>query len=203
MNNPIIHDKQVYEYVVVIQPNEDLQGRISQVRREFNVLYRVEHPLLSNVHVPLVYFTQNIGFQDKIIRRFRLLAMRSHPFKIRLNNFDSFPTYTIFISGTEKNQFQEFVKTLRTDSQELLKMDELHKPNFILEPYIPIAIKLLPWQYERGWLQYSNVNFNASFIADSIVLLKRRQGEIKYFPVQSFNLMNLEPVTKQASIFDT
>ena len=81
-------------------------------------------------------------------------------------------------------------------------MNDCIEPNFILEPYIPVARKLLPWQYEKGWAQYSHSNFNASFIANNIILLRRKAGEVKYFPVQTFNLMNLEPEIKQTSIFD-
>ena len=202
MNNPTIQNMQVYEYVVVIQPHEDLQDRIRQLRREFNVLYNVDHQATYAVHIPLVYFTREIDFKEKIIRALRLFSIQSNPFNIRLNDFGSFPTHTIYIAGTEKNRFQEFVKVLRTETYHLLKMDEEHKPNFILEPYIPVATRLLPWQYERGWLQYGNTNFNASFIASNIVLLRRKAGELKYFPVQQFNLMNFEPVTKQASMFD-
>lgn len=199
MNNHSFETAQVYEYAIVIQPHEDLEERIKQLRREFNVLFRVEKPVIS-VHIPLVYFTQHITMQDKITRRLRMFTMRSKPFRIGLKDFSSLPTHTIYIAGSEKNQYREFVHALKTESQGLLKMDEQHKPNFIPDPNIPVAVKLLPWQYENGWLQYSNAGFNASFIADNIILLRRKEGELKYFPVQRFNLMNIAAASVQTSL---
>ncbi len=58
-----------------------------------------------------------------------------------------------------------------------MKIDKDNKPYFITEPHLTIARKLLPWQYEKGWLEYQHRNFHGRFIADHALLLKRKAGE--------------------------
>ena len=82
-----------------------------------------------------------------------------------------------------------------------MKLNDDNKPHFILEPHITIARKLQPWQYEKGWLEYSNKNFTGRFIADSMILLKRPVGEMKYQVVQRFEFQNLPVTTKQGELF--
>jgi hypothetical protein len=80
-----------------------------------------------------------------------------------------------------------------------MKLDNDNKPHFIDEPHLTVARKLLPWQYEKGWLEYSNRHFTGRFIADSMLLLKRRQGEMAWKIAQRFEFMNLPVATKQGA----
>jgi hypothetical protein len=60
---------------------------------------------------------------------------------------------------------------------------------------------LKPWQYEKGWLEYSNKNFTGRFIADAMLLLRRPVGEMKYKTVRRFDFQNLPVATKQGELF--
>ncbi len=82
-----------------------------------------------------------------------------------------------------------------------MKLNDDHKPHFILEPHLTIARKLLPWQYEKGWQEYSHRHFTGRFIADAMLLLKRPAGELKYQVVQRFEFQNLLIGTKQGELF--
>ncbi len=75
------------------------------------------------------------------------------------------------------------------------------KPHFIEESNLTIARKLVPWQYEKAWLEYSHRHFTGRFIADSMLLLKRPVDEMKYQIVKRFEFMNLPVATKQGSLF--
>jgi len=101
----------------------------------------------------------------------------------------------------EKVPFQGLVKNIRHETQRLMKLNDDNKPYFNLEPHITIARKLQPWQYEKGWLEYSNRSFTGRFIADTMVLLKRTVGEIKYKVVHRFRFQNLPVATKQGELF--
>ena len=72
-----------------------------------------------------------------------------------------------------------------------MKLNNDNKPHFILEPHLTIARKLQPWQYEKGWLEYSNKNFTGRFIADGMLLIKRSMDEKKYQIVKRFEFQNL------------
>jgi 2'-5' RNA ligase len=70
-----------------------------------------------------------------------------------------------------------------------------------MEPHLTIARKLKPWQYEKGWLEYSNKHFSGRFIANCMTLLRRPEGEMKYQLVQKFEFQNLPVATKQGELF--
>ena len=82
-----------------------------------------------------------------------------------------------------------------------MKMNEENKPHFIMEPNLTIARKLKPWQYEKGWLEFSQRHFTGSFIVNSMLLLRRLSGEMRYYPVQHFPLQNLPVNTRQGELF--
>ena len=67
--------------------------------------------------------------------------------------------------------------------------------------HLTIARKLLPWQYEKSWLEYSHKHFTGRFIADGMLLLKRLAGEMKYEIVQRFEFQNLPVTVKQGDLF--
>jgi 2'-5' RNA ligase len=82
-----------------------------------------------------------------------------------------------------------------------MTLNKDNKPYFPDEPHVTIARKLLPWQYEKSWLEYSNKNFTGRFIADNMVLLRRPVGEMKYQVFQKFEFQNMPVMTKQGELF--
>ena len=188
------------DYLLVITPNEDLRKRIIAVRKNFNEKFTPSMPLTGKPHLALVHFVTWNMMEDKLVNRFHHIAMGMTPFKIELKDFASFPTHTIYINVATKIPVQNLVRDLKT-AQKLMKADPEHDPHFIEEPFIPVARKLLPWQYEKGWLEYSHMHFNAKIIADGMLLLKRPLGEKVYQVVQRFEFMNLPVTTKQGELF--
>jgi 2'-5' RNA ligase len=191
----------VYEYLLVLNPHEELRNKILQVKKEFYDTYKASTAIGGKPHVTLVNFVQYALMEDRIINRLRMVAMGYPPFKVELKDFGSFPSHTIYINVVSKIPVQGLVKEIRSDSQRLMKLNDDNKPHFIMEPHFTIARKLLPWQYERGWLEYSNKHFTGRFIADSMSLLKRPVGEMKYQVVQRFEFQNLPVTTKQGELF--
>jgi 2'-5' RNA ligase len=191
----------VYEYLLVLGPHEELWNRIMKVKDEFADKYKSDHARWGKPHITLVNFFQYAMMEERIINRLRTVAMGFPPFKIELKDFGSFPSHTIYINVTSKLPVQNLVKEIRTDGQRLMKLNDDNKPHFIMEPHLTIARKLKPWQYEKGWLEYSNKHFTGRFIADRMALLRRPEGEMKYHAVQHFEFMNLPVNTKQGELF--
>ena len=188
------------DYLLVITPNEELRKRIIAVRKNFNEKFTPSMPLAGKPHLALVHFVTWNMMEDKLVNRFHHIAMGMTPFKIELKDFASFPTHTIYINVATKIPVQNLIRDLKT-AQKLMKADPEHDPHFIAEPFIPVARKLLPWQYEKGWLEYSHTHFTAKIIADGMLLLKRPLGEKVYQVVQRFEFMNLPVTTKQGELF--
>jgi 2'-5' RNA ligase len=188
------------EYLLILNPHEDLRNRIQQIKKDFYNTYQAPSALGGKPQVTLVRFTQLALMEERIVQRLRTIAMGYCPFKVELKDFGSFPSHTIFINVTSKLPVRGLINEIK-DIQRLMKPDKEHKPHFIDEPYMPIARKLLPWQYEQGWLEYSNKSFTGRFIADGMLLLKRREGDMAWQIVERFTFQNLPVATRQGQLF--
>ena len=191
----------INEYLLVLNPHEDLRDKIMNVKKDFGEKYKVENARWGKPYIALVNFKQHEMMEERIINRLNVVAMGYHPIKVELKDFGSFPAHTIYINITSKLPVQGLVKTIRTETQRLMKLDHDNKPHFVLEPYLTLARKLKPWQYEQGWLEYSHKHFTGRFIADSMLLLKRPLGEMKYQIAKRFEFQNLPVATKQGELF--
>jgi 2'-5' RNA ligase len=186
------------EYLLVINPHEELRNKILQVKEAFKKKYTTSFPA-TKPHITLVKFKGLQMTEERLQQRLHVISMGTSPFRIDLKDYGSFPTHTIYINIVTKNAIQNLVKELRT-ARQLMKAPE-HDPHYIMEPHISIAMKLLPWQFEQGWLEYSHRNFTGTFIAAAMLLLRKREGETKYQIVQQFVFMNLPVATKQGELF--
>jgi 2'-5' RNA ligase len=201
LTGSVLPGYQVYEYLLVLSPHQELCKRITDVREEFGQKFRLESSTKGRPRVSLVNFIQYAMMEERIINRLQNVAMSYYPFKIELKDFGSFPAHTIYINVTSKVPVQGLVKRVRTGAQRLMKLNDDNKPHFILEPHLTIARKLKPWQYEKGWLEYSSKSFKGRFIADAMQLLKRPVGEMKYQMVKRFEFQNLPVLTRQGELF--
>jgi 2'-5' RNA ligase len=195
------------EYLLVLKPHEDLCNKISQVKKDFYEKYKTPVSF-GNSHLTLANFIQFDMREEKLVNRLNTIAMNYPPFKIELRDFGSLPTHTIFINIESKQQVQNLVKELRP-AQQLMTLNKETKPHFITDPNFTVARKLLPWQFEKSWADYSHRHFSGGFIADGMLLLKRKLTSVsegnhsagKYQVVRRFEFMNLPVATRQGELF--
>jgi len=191
----------IFEYLLVLNPHEELRNKIIKVKQDFYNEYKASTALGGKPNIILANFLQYEMMEERLLNRLKMVAMGFHPIKVELKDFGSFPSHTIFINVVSKVPVQSLVKEIRKETQRLMKLNDDNKPHFILEPHLTIARKLQPWQYEKGWLEYSNKNFTGRFIADGMLLLKRKLDEKKYQVVQRLEFQNLPVTTKQGELF--
>jgi 2'-5' RNA ligase len=191
----------INEYLLVLNPPQDLWQKIIRVKEEFSDKYKVSSAKYLRPHIALVNFLTLEMMEEKIVQRLQSIAMGIAPFKIELKDYGSYPSHTIFINVISKIPIHNIVRQLK-EAQRLMKLNNENKPHFIDEPHIGVGRKLKPWQYEEGWLEYSHRQFTARFIADSMLLLKRKSGEKSPFQIlKRFEFQNLPVTTKQGSLF--
>lgn len=191
----------VYEYLLVLSPHQELWNRILKVKEAFAEKYKSDHAKWGKPHITLANFLQYEMMEERLINRLKMVAMGYHPIKVELRDYGSFPSHTIYINVVSKIPVQTLVKEIRSEAQRLMKLNDDNKPHFILEPHLTIARKLQPWQYEKGWLEYSHKHFTGRFIADAMLLLKRPVGSMQYQVAQRFEFQNLPVTTKQGELF--
>ncbi|MBN8790294.1 MAG: 2'-5' RNA ligase family protein [Terrimonas sp.] len=191
----------VNEYLLGLSPPEELWHKIMKIKEDFANTYKTDTARWGKPHISLVNFVQYEMMESRIIHRLKTVAMGSPAFKLELKDYGSFPSHTIYINVLSKIPVQNLVKEIRTETQRLMKLDDDNKPHFMLEPHLTIARKLAPWQYEKGWQEYSHRHFTGRFIADSMLLLKRRVGEKAYQIAERFVFQNLPVMTRQGELF--
>ena len=197
---PSIPGYRLNEYLLILNPHEELRTRIMKEKKEFSETYNAPAAMWGKPHLALVNFRTWSMMEEKIMHRLQTVAMGIAPFKVELKDFGSFPSHTIFINIPTRVPIEKLVKELKS-AQRLMKADPEFDPHFIAEPYIPISRKLLPWQYEKSWLEYSHRHFTAKFIADGMLLLKRGNREGPYQVLRRLEFMNLPVTTKQGELF--
>lgn len=188
------------EYLLVIQPHESLWNEIKSIKEKFATDYNCEQARKGLPHITLARFKQFQATENHIRQSLHNNARTITAFKVEMNDFGSFPSHTIYINILSKVPVINAVKALR-QAQKFMKIDKDNKPHFITEPHLTIARKLLPWQYEKGWLEYKHAHFKGRFIADHALLLKRKQGEY-YKPVEKFMFEGIKEEIKQGELFN-
>jgi len=186
------------EYQLILNQHEELCNRIRQIRTTFHETY--QSSVGGKPNLTILRFTQLTLMEERIVQRLRTIAMGYCPFKVELKDFGSLPTHSIFIQVTSKLPIRGLVAEIK-DFQRLMKLDKEHKPWFVEEPNLLIARNLLPWQYEKAWLEYSNKSFTGRFIADAMLLLRRRSGDKAWQIVERFAFQNLPVNTRQGELF--
>ena len=204
LNIQTIPGYRLCEFLLVLNPHQELRNRIIAIKKEFHEKFKGASSSKAiasgRPHLAIVKFETLEMMEERIVNRLKSIAMGYHPFKVELKDFGSYPSHTIFINVISKVPIQKLVRQVR-EAQKLMKLDKDHKPHFIEEPQITIARKLVPWQYEQGWLEYSNRHFTGRFIADSMLLLKRREAQMAWQIEQRLEFMNLPVTTKQGALF--
>jgi 2'-5' RNA ligase len=195
------------EYQLILSPHEELSNKVRQIKAAFFETYQAataQGGMMSSLggkpNLTIGRFTQLALMEERIVQRLRTIAMGYCPFKVELKDFGSLPTHSIFINVTSKLPIRALVKEVR-EIQRLMKLDKEHKPHFIEEPNLLIARNLLPWQYEKGWLEYSHKSFTGKFIADGMLLLRRKAGDKAWQIAERFAFQNLPVTTRQGNLF--
>ena len=190
----------VNEYAIVLQPHEELSNTIMEEKKLYAETYQCPEALYVKPRITLVHFKQHELMETHIVRLVKNITATLSDFKVELKNFGSFPSHTIYINVVSKVQIMDIVKELRA-SQKLMKLDDDNKPHFLTEPHISIARKLLPWQYEKSWLEYEHKHFHGRFIADHVLLLKRRENMKAWQTAEKFMFQNMKSETTQGTLY--
>lgn len=188
------------EYLLILNPHEDLRNKIMQVKKEFAEKYKAPFALYTKPHIALVNFIQFDMMEERVVNSLKTIAMGYAPFKVELKDYGSYPSHSIYINIESKMQVQNLVRELKS-AQRIITLNKDHKPHFLDNPNVTLAGKLKPWQYEQSWLEYSHRHFTGRFIADCMLLIRRRIEEKAYQIVQRFDFMNLPVTTRQGELF--
>jgi len=186
-------------YMLVLNPNQDLQDKILKLKETFANSYQAEYYRYTKPQIYISTFLQYEMEELKIINRLTQIARSIKPFSISLHGFGSQPTHSIFIN-TSMEGIRHLAGEIKT-ANSLLTINKWNKAWYVNEPNIAIAKKLLPYQFEQGWLEMQHTDFKASFIANEMVLLKKQPNQKSFKPLYSFVFEDRQTTIQQVSLF--
>src|SRR5579863_1692161 len=74
------------EYLLILNPHEELRNKVRQIRTSFHDTYQVTPSLGGEPQVTLVRFTQLSLMEERIVQRLKTIAMGYCPFKVELKD---------------------------------------------------------------------------------------------------------------------
>lgn len=192
-----------YECLMVLSPPEALWQRIMEVKQYFGNKYKAPLALKTKPHITLVRFFSPAISRTALVSKLGRVTDALSPFMVTLDNFGSFPSHTIFIQVTTRQPILDLVNEVKV-VRNYMKIPG-QAPHFMDEPHLTVVRKLLPWQYEQGWLEFSKLDFKGRFMANELLLLHRLADGAPhaYQVAQQFPLRGQEPISPvQCSLFD-
>jgi len=193
----------IYEYRLVLAAPEPLWNEVMKIKERFAFKFKASAAVRTKPYITLVKFFSPAMAQDKLVRGLKNSVNSGDPFEVVLEDFGCLPTHTIFIAVRSKNPIRELLNKVKKVRQ-LMKAPE-QDPYFITDPYLIIARKLHPKQYEQGWALLSQTHFKGAFLAAELLLLGRPAGESAsaYQQLAIFTLSGLTiPEVYQYVLFD-
>lgn len=122
-------------------------------------------------HIYLAAFSQRENDEQAMVDALDKVALGFMPFKIHLKNYAQMNENEIYIDLKEKFPVELLLEKIKQTALPFL-IDAKFNPL----PRISIARKLQQWQFEKGWQQFKDRHFSATFISSAMTLLKRMEG---------------------------
>lgn len=166
-------DLKLYEYLLVISPSALINIEISRIKLGFHEVYGCEKCAYLKPHITLLNFVQYGTMEQKIIDRFERFTRSVAPENIELDGFGSFQKHTIYVNVLTKVPIVKLVKGIRKRFANILRPSMELKTHFITNPHITIARGMTEEQHAQAWEQWNGKEFDSTFVAKEMVLLKR------------------------------
>ncbi|MFI5218606.1 MAG: DNA polymerase IV [Bacteroidia bacterium] len=175
---------QVCEYLLLISPPIQIKKEIMEIKKEFHEKHDHVQAIKSKPHNTLINFGFNTVFEKQLVYKIDEVVKFHSSFDTRLNGFNHFRTHTIYINVETEAPIVNLVRSLHST---------LSLPSsqsfFAWKPYVTIAKGLDENKFNKAMPEFEIQSFEASFITDSIILMKRDSRFAKYEIVKEFYLV--------------
>jgi len=182
-------DKNAWEYLLLLSPPHYIKNGVWEIKKAFHKKHNHIQAIHSAPHITLGSFWLNEVLEEDVLRKISEVAQQQSPVEVILKNFKNFGTHTIYINVINPAAIVNLVKSLKEKLQ-------LHgsQSSFSMTPHLTIARRLREEQFKKAILDFEGREFNASFIADSMLLMKREHSNDRYQTVAEFDFRCLKNI---------
>lgn len=181
------HIQGLFEYLLIVSPSEEVYDKVMKEKQYFSQNYSQPVAIKTKPHITVSNFMAWDNMEDTLIRWLQRITKDQQSFFVTLNNFSGFPSHTVFLRIKNPDPFKELATRLKIIGP-YIKEYSSYPAKFITNPHVSIARRLPGTVYDDAIKDYAEKDFNASFHANELVLLRRRHKYDKCKEVAVFRL---------------
>ena len=181
------HKPGLHQYILAINPSYETKKIVLAEKQEFAQTF--QQPFLAN-QVPFIAIAEYVAteqMEETIARWVQRICAMQQSFSIMLNNFSGIPPHTIYLRVQYPQLFAQLANQLRVVDAYVREYG-FPPITFQQNPHVAIATHLPGQLYLKAMLQYSQKDFNTSFQATELVLLKRKTELDNWEKINMFRL---------------
>lgn len=186
-----IYGHGLYEYLLVVRPDNVVQEKVMTEKQSFHEEYKNPASVETNPQIIVSGFFAKEAMEDTLIRWIQRICQAQQSFTVTLNNYSGFPPHTIYLRVQNEKPFQKLITDLKMLNN-YISSCACPPMQFISRLHISIAGKLPEEIYFKALIQYSHKSFHESFVVNELQLLKRKREYEECKPVNVFGLQPAE-----------
>ena len=179
---------QFYEYLLVVHPAKEIYEQLRSEKEVFSATYKVSIARKTLPHITIADFLARENMEPTFINWLHKIIGNQKRFQVMLNNYSGFPSSkTVYARVQDHEPFRQLAISLKIIDQ---YVRDNGCPRAIIpnHPHVSIARSLQPTVYEKAMFDYSRKTFNACFMVDELILLKRQSQYDKCKQLSVFKL---------------
>jgi len=179
-------------YFIAIVPPSPIYEEAFEQKLYFKTKYNSKASLNSpphiTLHMPFKWVEKN---EDEIVSHLTTFAHENASVAIKLNGFSSFPPRVIFINVEITSELERLQKNLTRYFKRQLNLFNANYKELPFHPHLTLAFRdLKKPNYQKAWEEFVSKNYQATFLASKIALLKHSGAVWEVF--QEFDLQEAE-----------
>ena len=174
-----------YEYLLVVHPDAEIFNQLKEEKEKFSADYNVNIAKKTLPHITVANFLAKETMEETLIKWMYKIISNQQSFNVMINNFSGFPSSkTVYARIQNHEPFKQLAKIINS----YINDNGFPNAKLINHPHMTIARSLQQDVYEKAIMDYSRKTFNANFVVDELVLLKRSNQFDKCKQVSVFKL---------------
>ena len=174
-------------FVAIVPPSPIYEEAFEQkvyFKTKYNSKASLNSPPHITLHMPFKWMEKN---EDEIASHLTSIAHENFPVTIKLNGFSSFPPRVIFINVEMTQELERLQKNLARFFKRQLNVFNANYKELPFHPHLTLAFRdLKKPNYQKAWEEFVGKNYQATFLANKIALLKHSGAVWEIF--QEFEL---------------
>ena len=178
-------------FVAIVPPSPIYEEAFEQkvyFKTKYNSKASLNSPPHITLHMPFKWVEKN---EDEIVSHLSTFVRENPPVTIQLNGFSSFPPRVIFINVEITSELERLQRNLARFFKRQLNLFNANYKELPFHPHLTLAFRdLKKPNYQKAWEEFVGKNYEATFLADKIVLLKHSGSVWEVF--QEFELQEVK-----------